>query len=274
MASEARQSVHVLWLTGGGCDGCTMAVLGATSPRIEELLGGALTRSRLVLHHRAIDLAAGEGHLEPYRRAAAGTLSPFLLVLEGTLYDQRRADGGTFSGLGQAGGQPVAVESWLARLAPRAEAVLAIGTCATWGGVPAARGSVTGGMGLDAFLGEDFRSAAGLPVINVPGCAPSGDGFIEALQYTLLHLDGVVPLDLDAYRRPRWLYSTTETVAPAGGDRAGGGAGVTADCPIPARGWINRLGGCRVVGGACNGCTRPDFPDRTLPLLTAPPGGS
>lgn len=52
------------------------------------------------------------------------------------------------------------------------------------------------------------------------------------------------------------------------------GAGLTAGCPVPTRGWINRLGGCRTVGGACNGCTRPDFPDRTLSLLTTPQRGS
>src|SRR2546430_13489089 len=52
--------------------------------------------------------------------------------------------------------------------------LLAIGTCATWGGVPAAEGNPTGAMGLMDFLGKDYKSALGLPVINIPGCAPVG----------------------------------------------------------------------------------------------------
>lgn len=269
--------VHVVWVQAGGCDGCTMATLGATHPRLEELLGGSLTRSRLRLHHPVLALDAGRGHLEPLRQAAAGELDPYLLVVEGALFDQRLAGSGSFSGLGQEHGQPIPVETWVARLAGHATAVLAIGTCATWGGIPAAAGSVTGATGLGAFLGDDYRSTARLPVINIPGCAVSGDGFIEVLQYTLLHLDGVVPLDLDDLNRPRWLFAIPTPIGPArpaipeapGPSRPAAGLQPqeTADCPVPTRGWINRLGGCRSVGGACNGCTRPDFPDRTLPLV-------
>ena len=59
--------------------------------------------------------------------------------------------------------------------APNAAAVFAVGTCATWGGVPAAQGNVTNSMGTMDYLGKDYRSALGLPVINIPGCAPVGE---------------------------------------------------------------------------------------------------
>jgi hydrogenase small subunit len=127
-------------------------------------------------------------------------------------------------------------------------------------------------MGLGALLGVDFRARSGLPVVNVPGCAPSGDAFIEVLSYTLLHLGNIVPLDLDDLGRPRWLYSEPvplERVRQPTVPRQLAMA-ATAECPVPGRGWINRIGGCAAVGGACNGCTRPDFPDRALELLAIP----
>ena len=51
--------------------------------------------------------------------------------------------------------QPVSVNEWLRRLAPGAAAMLAIGTCATWGGVPAAAGNISGAMSLMDFLGPN-----------------------------------------------------------------------------------------------------------------------
>ncbi|MBK6799709.1 MAG: hypothetical protein IPG76_23800 [Acidobacteria bacterium] len=60
---------------------------------------------------------------------------------------------------------------------------MAIGSCATWGGIPAAEGAPFPVKGLEDHLGSHFRSRGGLPVINVPGCAPTGEGFIETLIY-------------------------------------------------------------------------------------------
>lgn len=63
-------------------------------------------------------------------------------------------------------------------------------------------------MGLEEHLGPDFRSEGGLPVVNVPGCAPSGEAFLETVIYVLLHWKGLVPLELDDEGRPRWLYGS------------------------------------------------------------------
>lgn len=261
----------IAWLTCGGCDGCTMAVLGATSPRLEELLSGQLTHvPSIALVHPGLSFESGREYLDSLERAAAGELGALVLVMEGSLFDNRLAGEGSFSGLGSRNGQPIPVEEWAQRLARQADAVIAIGSCATWGGIPAARGNVTGAMGLHDLLGAGFRTGTGLPVVNVPGCAPNGDTFIETLSYVFLHLGGVVPLDLDELDRPRWLYSEStplrrQRVPYAEREPA---EPLSADCSVPARGWINRLGGCAAVGGACNGCTRPDFPDLTLPLVT------
>ena len=63
-------------------------------------------------------------------------------------------------------------------LVSRNAATIAIGTCATWGGIPSAEGNPTGSMSVMDLLGASYRSALGLPVINIPGCAPQGDNFM------------------------------------------------------------------------------------------------
>lgn len=268
-ARGSGERACVVWIASGGCDGCTMSVLGAVSPTLEELLAGNLTSvPRIDLVHPVLSLESGSGYIARLEEAAGGALDPFLLVVEGSLFDERLAGEGCFSGLGERRGQPIAAEDWVTKLAPTAAAVMAIGTCATWGGIPAGAGSVTGAMGLGALLGRSFRSAAGVPVVNVPGCAPSGDAFIETLAYVFLHLAGLVPLDLDELGQPRWLYSSATPLQSQQLSWTGRRTpGDTAMCPVPERGWINRVGGCAVTGGACNGCTRADFPDRLLPLV-------
>ena len=249
-----------------------MSVLGAVSPAIEDLLSGGLTDIPSIdLVHPVLSLESGAGYIASIEAAARGEGDGFLLVVEGSLLDHRRAGEGSFSGLGERHGQPIPAEEWIGRLAPRAQAVIAIGTCAASGGIPAAHGNVTGAMGLDALLGEGFHSLAGLPIVNVPGCAPNGDAFIEVLSHVFLALGGLIPLDLDELGRPRWLYSDAtalRAVRPAGEDPSPGRS-QHALCPVPERGWINRVGGCVRVGGACNGCTRPDFPDGPLSILAA-----
>lgn len=240
-----------------------MAMLGATAPRIEELLAGSLTGiSSIALIHSLLAFDAGDRFIDSLLAAERGELDPFVLVVEGAPLDLSRAGTGFFNRLG-----PRAPETWIESLAPGAAAVMAIGTCATAGGVPAAQGSVTGAMSLETFLGSSFRSLGGLPIVSVPGCAPQGDAFIEALSYVFLHLGGKVPLDLDEFGRPRWLFDERTPVTIGAGRHT-----LVADCAVPARGWINRIGGCASVGGACIGCTRPDFPDLPFDVTSRPHG--
>jgi hydrogenase small subunit len=222
--------------------------------------------------HPALALESGDAFRRHLERAARGELGRFVLVLEGSVFDESLAGDGSFSRLGtDEAGRPQTTAVWLDRLARRAEAVVAIGTCATGGGIPAAAGSVTGAMSAQEYLGRGFVTHRALPVINVPGCAPSGDGFLEVVQYTLLHLAGLVPLELDEEHRPRWLYRDEVHPTPARADYllpaayAPEGRPVVG-CPVPARGWMHGVGGCATVGGGCIGCTAHDFADRLLPL--------
>jgi NADH ubiquinone oxidoreductase, 20 Kd subunit len=66
------------------------------------------------------------------------------------MLDATLAGEGSFSRMPREGDQPVTIATWVDRLAPPAEAVVATGSSATWGGVPAAAGSRTGAMGVAA----------------------------------------------------------------------------------------------------------------------------
>jgi hydrogenase small subunit len=282
------------------CDGCSIAAVGATMPTVESLLTGKLPGvPRLVLHHTALQVEAGDAFVEPMRRALRGELgAPYVIVYEGSIADERKAGafGGYWSAIGEeldeATGQMRQVPSaeWASRLAPGAAAVIAIGTCATWGGIPAAYGNPTGAMSMMDFLGADYRSTLGVPVVNIPGCPPIGDNFTETVAAVLLFLQGLGPLpEFDDLGRPAWLFGETvhRNCVRAGYYEEGtfaqeyGGKeclvevgcwGPVVQCNITSRGAINHIGGCMNVGGPCIGCTMPGFPDKFAPFYKAPPG--
>ncbi len=298
LQADALQEVHVFWLAGMSCDGCSISTIGATSPTAESLMLGIIPGvPKIVLHHPVLSVEAGEDFMEPFHKASRGEFDKqFVVVFEGSVANERLNDknGGYFSGLGtrliDGEAQPFPTADLLGLMAPHAAAVIAIGTCATWGGVPAAAGNVTGSMGLMDFLGENYRSTLGLPVVNIPGCAPQGDNFTETVAAVLLFLQGIGPLpEFDSLGRPAWLF--TDTVhqgctrggffeegifAKEYGDKEClvdiGCWGPVVQCNINKRGAVNHVGGCMNVGAPCIGCTMPGFPDAFAPFYVKPPG--
>ncbi|GAC1366212.1 MAG: hypothetical protein NVSMB42_26220 [Herpetosiphon sp.] len=290
--------VHVFWLAGMSCDGCSVAVTGATAPSVEDLLLGRVPGvPRLVLHHPVLSVEAGAEFVKNFQLAVDGKLhDPYVVIFEGSVANEALAEvhGGAWSWMGyedrDGEHKPIATATWLKRLAPGAAAVIAIGTCATWGGIPAAYGNPTGSMGVMDFLGKRYISALGLPVINVPGCSPVGDNFTETVAAILLFLSGLGPLpEFDELGRPAWLFGQTVhqrcvragyyeegTFAEQYGDKEClveiGCWGPVVQCNITSRGAINHVGGCMNTGGICIGCTMPGFPDRFAPFYKRPPG--
>ncbi|MBX2817163.1 MAG: hypothetical protein KTR24_14240 [Saprospiraceae bacterium] len=293
------EEVHAFWIAGGSCDGCSIAAVGATSPSVEDLLRGVLPgMPKVVLHHPVLSVTAGEEFIHPFRLAAKGELgAPFVVICEGSIMDERIAasTGGYWSGLGadedeNGDPQPIPSSSWVSRMSEHAAAVVAVGTCATWGGVPAAAGNPTDAEGVMDFLGADYRSALGLPVVNLPGCAPQGDNITETIAAVLLFLHGLGPLpEFDELGRPSWLFGET---VHRGCTRAGfyeegkfaeeygdkeclvevGCWGPVVQCNINKRGALNGQGGCMNIGAPCIGCTMPGFPDSFAPFYATPPG--
>src|SRR5215475_2469233 len=87
------KTIHVYWLAGMSCDGCTIAVSGATNPGIEGLLAGAVpAMPQVILHHPVLSPTAGAEFLKPFRDAAEGSLgAPYVVVFEGSVADERIA---------------------------------------------------------------------------------------------------------------------------------------------------------------------------------------
>jgi hydrogenase small subunit len=284
----------VLWITAGlGCDGDTIAITAATQPSLEDVILGALPGiPRVHFHNPVLAPENGDDYLKYWYLADEGKIDPFLLVVEGSIPNEKLHDEGYWAALGtdRATGQPIPTCQWIDRLAPRAWAVVAAGTCAAYGGIHAMAGNPTGCMGLPDYLGWDWKSKAGLPIVCVPGCPVQPDNFMETLLSLLYQAAGLAPpIPLDDQLRPTWLFGQT---VHEGCDRAGyyeqadfadgygsrkcivkqGCWGPVVQCNVGKRGWMAGIGGCPNVGGICIGCTMPGFPDKFMPFMDEPPG--
>lgn len=286
--------MDVLWVTAGlGCDGETISITAATQPSLEDLRFGAFPGIPPVrIHNPVLSYEVGEEFLAPFHRAAEGKLSPFILVVEGSIPNEKNKQEGYWATFGtdQITGQPILTCDWIDRLAPHAWAVVAAGTCATYGGIHAMQGNPTGAMGLPDYLGWKWKSSAGIPIVCIPGCPSQPDNMTETLFYLLNQSAGRAPMiPLDEALRPTWLFGET---LHEGCDRGGyyeqaefaeqygsrhcivklGCWGPVVQCNVGKRGWINGIGGCPNVGGICIGCTMPGFPDKFMPFMNQPPG--
>jgi hydrogenase small subunit len=296
MVAASRDPVHVLWLTTGlGCDGDSIAMTAARSPSFEDLIRGCFPGAPpLIVYNPLFAYETGDDFMRAWFEAAGGRLEPFILVLEGSVPNEQISGDGYWATLGvdPETGQPISTCTWIDRLAPRAAAVLALGTCAAFGGIPAMRGNPTGAMGLRDYLGSGWTSRLDVPVVHLPGCPAQPDNITETLLALALHVAGAAPaVDVDGHGRPRWLFGRTvqQGCGRAGFAEQGEFARTPADhrgclvklgckgpvtmCNVPIRGWVGGVGGCPNVGGICIACTMPGFPDKFMPFMEPNPLG-
>ncbi|ODS41732.1 MAG: hypothetical protein A7315_00425 [Candidatus Altiarchaeales archaeon WOR_SM1_79] len=287
--------LNVIWLQGQGCTGCTVSLTGGTHPSIVDVLTGFMPQIEGInlVYHPTLMLPWGEEAARILKDAEEGKYDPIVLVVEGAVPDEDKASktGGYYCGIGDLEGKMLTLNDVLSKLAERAGVVVAVGTCASFGGIPHGKPNPTGAKSVLEFLGRDYKSALGLPVINVSGCPPHGEYMIEALGHLVLTARGALPVpELDEHNRPVFLYGEKahETCPRAGhyaeGDysREFGDAGCMgmlgckgpiSHCDVPRRGFVEGVGGCPTVGGLCIGCTEPEFPDAPFgPFLRKAPG--
>src|SRR6202040_3308986 len=116
--------MDVLWITAGlGCDGDTIAMTAATQPSIEDVVGGALPWiPKVRLLNPFLSFENGDDFLTRFHLAAEGKVDPFILVVEGSIPNEKNKDEGYWAPLGTdaATGQPILTWVWIDRLAPRA----------------------------------------------------------------------------------------------------------------------------------------------------------
>ncbi len=269
-----NSAMNLLWLQSGGCGGCTMSLLCADQRDLLGLLGDAGIK---LLWHPSLSEATGVEVLEMLDACVRGEVAVDLLCIEGSML--RGPDGsGRFHRLGGSGRPMI---DWVRELAARARHTLAIGSCAAWGGVTAAGTNPAGACGLQydgaspgGLLGAAYRSASGLPVINVAGCPTHPGWVVDTL--LALALGEFAAADLDALARPRFYadqlvhhgcsrneYYEFKASAEQPSDlgcmmehMGCKGTQAHADCNL--RPW-NGNGSCTRGGYACISCTEPGF---------------
>lgn len=281
MKSEKRTSpevkeISVAWFNGASDSGCTVSILNAVNPTIKNVLIDLIRPGYHLNLRFQSTIMAGSGELA-VDMLREEKLENYILVVEGAI---PTADGGIYGTVGEEEGKPITIQERVLDLADRAVAVIALGTCASFGGIFAAAPNPTGCQGI----GDTLRKAKIYrPVINIPGCPPHPDWFIKTV-IEIIHqgLDKVLK-SLDELGRPKSFYGQlihdlcprrpyfdlgkfAEKIGEEGCLYYLGCKGplTYADCPI--RGWNNQSNWCVMSGGPCEGCAMPEFPDLPSPL--------
>jgi len=183
-AIEALKRPSVVWLQLQECTGCVESVLRSDSPTIGDLL---LERISLDYQHT---LMAAAGHAAEQARldAMKEWHGKYLLVVSGSV---PRNDGGIYCTIGGRTAEDILMEANAG-----AAAVIALGACAHWGSVQAARPNPTGAVGIGALIQDK-------PVVNIAGCPPIADVVTATVVHYLTF--GRLP-DLDPDGRPLFAY--------------------------------------------------------------------
>jgi len=265
----------VYWISGGGCGGDTMSLLSLESPDLLEFIEYA--RLRLLWHP-----SLSNGSSRDFEALNASILSeetPLdILCVEGSII---RGPGGTGM-FHTINGVPK--KDLIAGLAKKAQYVVAVGTCAGFGGIGRDGEIEATGMQFHreipgGFLGEEFRSKSGLPVINLAGC-PCHSDVVRGVLTTLVEKG---PLELDDFHRPlEWYgllvhqgctrneYHEYRVEEKEFGEKGclfffKGCHGPLAFGPCNKILWNRRSSKTR-VGVPCFACTSPEFP-RSFPFF-------
>src|SRR5580693_449068 len=100
--SSPIAEIDVLWITAGlGCDGDTISMTAATQPSIEDIVLGALPWiPKVHFHNPFLAQENGDEFMEHFHLAAEGNLSPFILVLEGSVPDETNKEQGYWASFG------------------------------------------------------------------------------------------------------------------------------------------------------------------------------
>ncbi len=258
IADALEELIHpdapVLWLHGQSCSGCTVSFLDAEHPDPAELL----TMYFSLLYHSTLSAVTGHQAVEYCNRIIAK--GDYTLIVEGAVP----------AGMAEACriGHQLFTDQ-LARAAKKAKTVIALGTCAAFGGIPAAENNPTGAVSVPDFLG--LKNITG-PMVRIPGCPSHPDWIVG----TLVHLLKFGMPHLDDMLRPVMFFGKTvhnqcsrfadyerEKFAAHFGDdgclfKLGClGINTHADCPVRLRnGGFNS---CIQTGAPCIGCSWEGF---------------
>ena len=264
--------MNMLWLQTGACSGDTMSLLCAHGPSLESLVGSGQLH---ILWHPSLSPEPASYLADLIDRIESDEQTLDILCVEGSMIS-----GPYGTGMFDSFRNRPKIDIVRA-LANKADYVVAVGSCAAFGGIPAAPPNPTDCTGLQllredqdgGLLPPDWRSRAGLPVINLAGCPTHP----LTITRSLAMLANGLPLELDALQRPTAFFNTmvhqgctrneyheydvedTELGGPAClfFNLGCQGPNTLANCNSEL--W-NRKSSKTRAGVPCFGCTSPAFP--------------
>jgi len=270
---------NLLWIQAVGCGGETVSLLNSDHPHLQAALR---TLDVVIFGHPYLQGQTAGTMEQVSDECAAGKVQVDLLVVEGAVY-QTGPESPTW-----VSGKPLTER--IRALAHSAAYTVAVGTCASFGGIMACGRNPMGAVGLQFYrddkgglLGADYRSRGGLPVVNVPGCPAHPDWIIGTLWALRAHR--LTETDLDRFNRPRAFYgklahhacprneyyefkASAEAYSQQGCLFENLGCkGTLCESDCNERLWLARTGSCTRGGFPCLSCTSPVFPDRFVPFF-------
>ena len=192
MAEELVEAdrVAVIWLHFQDCTGCSETLLRTSAPDLAELILHLISLD----YHETLMAASGHQAEAALEASMERNLNKYICVVEGSTPMLHRDEGAYM----QIAGRPA--HEILKKVAEHAAAVVSIGSCASWGGIPSTAPNPTQATGTATVLKELGVST---PVINLPGCPPNPYNLLATvLQYAT---NGTLPA-LDAEGRPEFAY--------------------------------------------------------------------
>lgn len=193
-AAEVAQAIaakklkpSVIWLHFQECTGCTESLLRTSHPAVSELILDLVSLD----YCETLMAAAGHQAEDALKKAMKENAGKYVLVIEGAIPTK---DNGIYCQIAGRTALEIVHE-----VADKAGAIIAIGSCASWGGIPSADPNPTGASGAPAVL-------KGKTVVTLPGCPANPYNFLgTVLQYATF---GTLP-ELDEKNRPKFAYART-----------------------------------------------------------------
>jgi [NiFe] hydrogenase small subunit len=264
-ALTAKRRPSVVYLHAAECTGCSEALLRLPKPFIDELILDTISLD----YQETIMAAAGEAAEKALAQAVAAP-EGFICIVEGAIPTVNDGRYGTI------GGHTMLEQC--AAIVPKAKAVIAYGTCACFGGIPAAAPNPTGAKGVNACFAH-----AGVRAINIAGCPPNPLNLVGAVAALLAG----EKLELDRYNRPLKCFGTSVHEQCERLEHFNAGRFAPSFASEEARkGWCLYRLGCRGpltmnncpkalfnstnwpvgAGHPCIGCSEPEFWDSMSPF--------
>ncbi len=260
-ATNGKGRLPIIWFQAQACSGCPVSFINTEYPGVDEVLIEVI----VLEYHPVIMGATGDLALSVIDRMIAEESGKYILVVDGSIPLE---EDGLYCTVGEKDEKPITALEWINKISESALAVVAVGTCATWGGIPAAPPNPTGAVPASQVIKDK-------PIINIPGCPPHPDWMVGTIVNVLKY---GIP-ELDSLGRPVMFfgpdklihdncelrqYFDTGIFAMNFGEKGClyelGCKGPVAHCDAATRGWNSGVNWCNRSGGPCIGCTEPFFP--------------